>query len=93
MHVRPGSGRAERRLAETLRTEEALAAIPRLAADLGSDPEVASWLRREYEKAPAHPARGRGGADDEPALRYDQHYTAPRLPRPERKSVMVSCPR
>jgi monovalent cation/hydrogen antiporter len=69
----------ERHLAETLATEEALAAIPRLAADLGTDPEVASRLRREYEKHLRVLRAGEDGADDEPALRYDQHYTALRL--------------
>jgi Na+/H+ antiporter len=48
----------ERHLAETLATEEAVAAIPQLAADLETDPD---------------------GASDEPALRYDRHYTALRL--------------
>ena len=69
----------ERHLSETLATEEALAAIPRLAADLGTDPEVAGRLRREYEKHLRVLRAGEDGANDEPALRYDQHYTALRL--------------
>lgn len=40
----------ERHLAEILATEEALAALPQLAAGLGTDTEVADRLRREYEK-------------------------------------------
>jgi monovalent cation/hydrogen antiporter len=40
----------ERHLAETLATENALAAIPELAADVGADPDVVERLRREYEK-------------------------------------------
>lgn len=69
----------ERHLAETLATEEALAAIPQLAADLGTDSEVTHRLRREYEKHLRVLRAGEDGADDEPALRYDQHYTALRL--------------
>jgi hypothetical protein len=44
------SAEAERHLAETLATEEALAAIPQLAVGLGTDPEVTGRLRRDYEK-------------------------------------------
>lgn len=40
----------ERHPAEILATEEALAALPQLAAGLGTDTEVADRLRREYEK-------------------------------------------
>ncbi|GAA2736295.1 Na+/H+ antiporter [Actinocorallia aurantiaca] len=40
---------AELRLAETLATEEALAEMPRIAEDIGTDPEVLKRLRREYE--------------------------------------------
>jgi monovalent cation/hydrogen antiporter len=56
-----------------------LAAIPQLAAGLGTDPEVAGRLRREYQKHLRILRAGEDGADDEPALRYDQHYTALRL--------------
>jgi len=69
----------ERHLAETLATEEALEAIPQLAADLGTDPEVTSRVRREYDKHLRVLRAGEAGADDEPALRYDQQYTALRL--------------
>ncbi len=69
----------ERHLAETLATEEALAAMPRLAAQLGTDPDVAGRLSREYEKHLRVLRAGDAGADDEPALRHDQHYTALRL--------------
>lgn len=69
----------ERHLAETLATEEALTAIPQIAADLGTDPEVAGRLRREYEKHLRVLRAGEDGAGDETALRYDQHYTALRL--------------
>ena len=66
----------ERHLAETLATEEALAAIPQLAADLGTEPEITSRLRREYEKHLRLLHANDVGADDEPAVRYDQQYTA-----------------
>jgi CPA1 family monovalent cation:H+ antiporter len=79
----------ERHLAQTLATEEALAAIPQLAADLGTDPEVADRLRREYEKHLRVLRAGEDGADDEPALRYDQHYTALRLAVLARKRATV----
>jgi hypothetical protein len=76
---RDTSVEAERHLAETLATEEALAAIPQLATDLGTDPEVTRRLRGGYEKHLCVLSAGEDGADDEPALRYDQHYTALRL--------------
>ncbi|MGW1747107.1 Na+/H+ antiporter [Streptomyces sp. NPDC002092] len=69
----------ERLLAETRATEEAIRALPRLAADQGADPKVAEWLRQEYE---AHLAtvRARGaGTDDDPALLHNRHYTGLRL--------------
>jgi Na+/H+ antiporter len=66
----------ERRLAETLATEEALADLSRLAAEQRTDPEVSDRLRREYEKHLAVLRAGDGDTDDEPALRYDRQYTA-----------------
>ncbi len=66
----------ERQLADTRATEEALDAMPRLAAELGSDPDVVDRMRREFEKhlelLRAHGA----GLPDHPAVRHDQHYTA-----------------
>ncbi len=79
----------ERHLAETLATEEALAAIPQLAAALGTDSDVATRLRREYEKHLRVLHAGDDGADDEPALRYDQQYTALRLAVLARKRAAV----
>jgi CPA1 family monovalent cation:H+ antiporter len=76
---RDTSAEQERHLAEILATEEALAAIPRLAADLGTEPEIAGRVRREYEKHLRVLHASDDGADDEPALRYDQQYTALRL--------------
>lgn len=39
----------ERFLAETTATEQRLKALPEIAADLGSAPEVVERLRQEYE--------------------------------------------
>ncbi|RBY82494.1 Na+/H+ antiporter [Geodermatophilus sp. TF02-6] len=69
----------ERHLAQTLATEEALAALPRLAADLGTDREVVDRLRAEYEEHLQVLRADGGGADDEPVLRHEQDYTALRL--------------
>jgi monovalent cation/hydrogen antiporter len=76
---RDTSVETERHLAETLATEEALAAIPQLAAGLGTDPDITGRVRREYEKHLRVLHASDDGADDEPALRYDQQYTALRL--------------
>jgi monovalent cation/hydrogen antiporter len=69
----------ERRLAETRATEEALHAMPRLAADLGTDPEVIDRLHREFDKRlqllRAH-GDGTAGTADHPVVRHDEHYTA-----------------
>lgn len=69
----------ERHLAESVATEEAVAAIPQLAAELGTDPEVVERLRREYEEHQRVLRADDDGADDEPALRHDRHYTALRM--------------
>jgi CPA1 family monovalent cation:H+ antiporter len=79
----------ERHLAETLATEEALAAIPQLAAGLGTDPEVSGRLCREYQKHLRLLHAGDADANDEPALRYDQQYTALRLAVLARKRATV----
>lgn len=69
----------ERHLAETLATERALAAIPGLAAGLGTDPEVADRLRREYGEHLRVVRADGERADDEPALRHERQYAALRL--------------
>ncbi|MFI6265410.1 Na+/H+ antiporter [Micromonospora sp. NPDC051006] len=69
----------ERHLADRVATESALAALPQLAADLDTDPQVVDRLRRESEKRLRLLRATRGEADDEPALRYDEQYTALRL--------------
>ncbi|REE98727.1 Na+/H+ antiporter [Thermomonospora umbrina] len=65
----------ERCLAQTLATEEALAALPQIAAELDTDAELVDRLRKEYED---HLLVLRAGSDD-PAPRRDRQYTALRL--------------
>jgi monovalent cation/hydrogen antiporter len=86
---RDGSVEQEHHLAETLATEAALAAIPQLAAELGTDSDVVSRVRREYEKHLRVLHAGDEGAHDEPALRYEQQYTALRLAVIARKRATV----
>jgi len=69
----------ERHLAETVATEEALAAIPELADGLGTDVEVTGRLGREYEKHLRVLRANEPDVDDEPALRHEQQYTELRL--------------
>jgi CPA1 family monovalent cation:H+ antiporter len=69
----------ERLLADTVATEEVLAALPSLAADLGTDREVVEQLRSEYDQHLRLVRADGDGPDDEPVLRHDQHYTALRL--------------
>lgn len=82
----------ERHLAETLAAEEALAALPGVGAELGTDPDVMDRLRDEYEKH-LRVLRARDaeadGVVDEPALRHDQHYAALRLALLTRKRATV----
>lgn len=66
----------ERHLAETRATEEALHAMPQLAAGLGTDPDVVDRLSREFDKR-LQLLRAHGdGTADHPAVRHDEHYTA-----------------
>ena len=71
-----GSVQTERHLAETIATEEALEAIPQIAAGLATDPEIAARLQREYTKHLRLLHANDGDAADEPALHYDRQYTA-----------------
>ena len=78
----PGDGglEDERRLAETVATESALAALPVVAERLGTDPKITARMRTEYQKhLRILAARAPDTEDDELALRYDQQYTALRL--------------
>jgi monovalent cation/hydrogen antiporter len=67
----------ERRLAETITTEEAYAALPRLAAELETEPAVVERTRQEFEDRLAA-LRAAAGEDDFP-LGHDQQYAALRL--------------
>jgi hypothetical protein len=69
----------ERHLADTLATEAALDAIPRLAADLRVDSGVTERLRREYDEHLRVVRADGEGADDEPAVQQEQQYSALRL--------------
>jgi Na+/H+ antiporter len=70
--------RQERRLADRTATQEALAALPRLAAHLRVDPEVRDRVQQEFEQRihVLHADEGDGDDDDEGAARHDQQYTA-----------------
>ncbi|WP_214323958.1 Na+/H+ antiporter [Nonomuraea sediminis] len=79
--------RDERRLAETLATEEALDALPELAAELDTDPAAAERLRHEYE---THLLIVRAdGTEVEPAVQRDRDYTALRLALLARKRAVI----
>ncbi|WP_279387867.1 hypothetical protein [Streptacidiphilus pinicola] len=66
-------------LAETAATEEAIEALPKLAAERGTTPKVAEWLRQEYEAHLATVRASGGTSDDDPALVHNRHYTDLRL--------------
>ncbi|MEV6964513.1 Na+/H+ antiporter [Hamadaea sp. NPDC051192] len=79
-HLPPDNSPAqERHLAETTATEEALAAMPRIAGDLGVEPKVVDRLRHEYEKHLRVLRASEPDVDDQPALTYDQQYTELKL--------------
>jgi Na+/H+ antiporter len=84
-----GSVQTERHLAETTATEEALEAIPELAAGLDTDAEITARLQREYSKHLRVLHANDGDAADEPALHYDQQYTALRQAVLARKRAVV----
>jgi Na+/H+ antiporter len=71
----------ERQLAETVAAEEALNAMPQIAAGLSTHPDVVERMRHEYEAHMRVLRANRAGAaaEDDQALRHDQHYTALRL--------------
>lgn len=77
-----------RHLAETLATEEALAVLPHLATELGTDQDVVERLRDEYEEH-LRVLHAGAGAVDEPALRHEEDYTALRRALLARKRVIV----
>ncbi|WP_326584606.1 Na+/H+ antiporter [Streptomyces sp. NBC_00481] len=69
----------EHGLAEATAIEEAIKAIPRLAAGLQSDPKIVEWLRQEYEAHLASVRARSAGAHDDPAVLQHQDYLALRL--------------
>ena len=78
----------EIRLAQTEATEAALAALPEVAAELGTDPEVVQRTRREYEEH-RHLVHSGLDDDDEPVLRHEEQYAALRLALLARKRATV----
>lgn len=83
------TGERERHLAEVLATEEAIAAMPRVAAELGTDPEVLDRMRREYDRRLRLMQAHGEESEDEAAVRYDRHYTALRRALLARKRATV----
>ncbi|TDC75049.1 Na+/H+ antiporter [Streptomyces hainanensis] len=79
----------ERQLAQTAATEEALAALDDVAAELGTDPDVVRRLRDEYETHLLVTRAYQEGTGQEPALRHAEHYTALRLALLARKRATV----
>ncbi|RHA43108.1 Na+/H+ antiporter [Cellulomonas rhizosphaerae] len=70
----------ERQLADESATQEALAAMDDVAEQLGTDREVVDRLREEYDEH-LRVLRARSSDDEEtdPAVRYDEQYSALRL--------------
>ncbi|MFC4563080.1 Na+/H+ antiporter [Nocardiopsis mangrovi] len=80
----------ERRLAEVTAAEEALDALPEVAANLGTDQAVADRLRGEYEEhLEILRARDTGESADDEILRLDSEYTRLRLALLSRKRATV----
>jgi Na+/H+ antiporter len=88
---RDTADRSERRLAEITATEEALTALPEIAAEVGAEPDVIDRVRREYEQHlhVLHADHGEDDGDvdedDETARRHDRQYTALRRAVLDRK--------
>jgi Na+/H+ antiporter len=75
----------ERHLAETVATEEALAAMDDIAAERGIDPRVVDRMRTEYEKH-LNVLRAHGDeADPDPGRRAESDFRALRLGLLDRK--------
>ncbi|WP_327725406.1 Na+/H+ antiporter [Streptomyces europaeiscabiei] len=82
------SAEEERSLAETTAAEEALKALPDVAAALGTAPEVAEWTRHEYETH-LRVVRAADDETDDVVLRHKQDYTALCLALLARKRATV----
>jgi len=80
----------ERRLADETAAQEALDALPDVAASLGTDPSVVDRLRGEYEEhLTLLRARDGEGDDPDPAVLLDDEYTELRLALLARKRETV----
>ncbi|MNW59496.1 Sodium, potassium, lithium and rubidium/H(+) antiporter [compost metagenome] len=80
----------ERRLADETAAQEALDALPDVAAALGTDPSVVDRLRGEYEEhLTLLRARDGEGDDPDPAVLLDDEYTELRLALLARKRETV----
>jgi len=69
----------ELHLAETIATQEALEALPRLTATLGISDDVADRLRVEYDNHLTFIRARADGDEEHPALRKEQEYRTLRL--------------
>jgi Na+/H+ antiporter len=78
----------ELRLAQTEATVAALAALPGVAEELGTDPDVVDRTRREYEEH-LHVVHGGLDDDDEPITRHEEQYSALRRALLDRKRATV----
>jgi CPA1 family monovalent cation:H+ antiporter len=78
----------ELRLAQTEATIAALAALPDVAAELGTDPDVVERTRREYEEH-LHVVHGGIDDDDEPITRHEEQYSDLRRALLDRKRATV----
>ncbi|WP_105970940.1 Na+/H+ antiporter [Streptomyces geranii] len=69
----------ERLLAESTAAEEAYEALPDIVAGLGTDPEIAERIRREYETHLQAAHAGEDETDDRQAVRHAEQDAALRL--------------
>ena len=79
----------ERRLADTVATEEALAAVGDAARDLGTDEAVVARLRAEYEQHLRVLRTDGAESADDPDRRAEEQYTTLRLALLARKRATV----
>lgn len=79
----------ERQLAETTASEEALEALPDLAAELGTDPEVVERMRSEFDEHLRILRAGDGGDEEDDELRRDRQYSELRLEIIEHKRATI----
>ena len=79
----------ERTMAEIRAGEEALEVLPRLVAELGTDPLVAARAQRELQVHLQVLRAGQDGADGQRILRQDRDYTDLRLSLVARKRMTV----